>query len=68
MLTLPPEDLLLYHNLIWVTPAQAYSMTFYVDGQPLASRVSDVYSDGRYNWMRLCHTFKLPEVGGDFRR
>ena len=32
------------------------------------SRVSDVYSDGRYNWTRLHRMYKLPEVGGDFCR
>jgi len=33
-----------------------------------ASRVSNQYSDDRYNRTRLRRTYILPEVGGDFRR
>ena len=33
-----------------------------------AIRVSNVYSDDRYNRTRLHGTYKLPEVGGDFCR
>ena len=31
-------------------------------------RVSNVYSDDRYNRTRLRCTYKLPEVGGDFHQ
>ena len=32
----------------------------------MATRVSNVYLDDRYNRTRLYRTYKLPEVGGDF--
>ena len=34
----------------------------------ILGRVSNVYLDDRYNRTHLRRTYKLPEVGGDFRR
>ena len=43
-------------------------MTYYTSSKRRGSRVSNQYSDDRYNRTRLRRTYILPEVGGDFRR
>ena len=55
-------------DLVLLAPSPSALMIMLHCCEDFATRVSNVYSDNRYNRTRLRRAYKLPEVGEDFRR